>query len=52
MDRTSVDWAGPMPAVTTPFHDDGRIDEAGFSANIDRLIRDGATGVVVGGCTG
>lgn len=52
MDRTSVDWAGPMPAITTPFHDDGRIDEAEFAANIERLMQDGATGVVAGGCTG
>jgi 4-hydroxy-tetrahydrodipicolinate synthase len=52
MDRNSVNWQGPMPAVTTPFHDDGRIDEAGFAANIDRLLAAGATGVVVGGCTG
>ena len=52
MDRASVDWAGPMPAVTTPFHADGRINEAGFAANIERLLNDGATGVVVGGCTG
>jgi 4-hydroxy-tetrahydrodipicolinate synthase len=41
-----------MPAVTTPFHDDGRIDEAEFSANVERLLKDGAAGVVVGGCTG
>ena len=52
MDRHSVNWQGPMPAVTTAFHDDGRIDEAGFAANIDRIIQAGATGVVVGGCTG
>jgi 4-hydroxy-tetrahydrodipicolinate synthase len=52
MDRNSVDWSGPMPAITTPFHDDGRIDEAEFAANIDRLMKDGATGVVAGGCTG
>jgi dihydrodipicolinate synthase/N-acetylneuraminate lyase len=52
MDRTSVDWAGPMPAITTPFHDDGRIDEAEFAANIERLMNDGAIGVVAGGCTG
>jgi dihydrodipicolinate synthase/N-acetylneuraminate lyase len=52
MDRTSVNWTGPMPAITTPFHDDGRIDEAEFAANIERLIKDGATGVVAGGCTG
>ncbi|WP_413989586.1 dihydrodipicolinate synthase family protein [Labrys okinawensis] len=52
MDRTSVNWTGPMPAITTPFHDDGRIDEAEFAANIERLLGDGATGVVAGGCTG
>jgi dihydrodipicolinate synthase/N-acetylneuraminate lyase len=52
MDRTSINWTGPMPAITTPFHDDGRIDEAEFAANIERLIKDGATGVVAGGCTG
>ena len=52
MDRNSVDWHGPMPAVTTPFHEDGRIDEAGMVANLDRLIAAGVTGLVVGGCTG
>ena len=52
MDRTSVAWSGPMPATTTPFDDQGRIDEAAMAANIDRLLADGATGFVVGGCTG
>lgn len=52
MDRNSVNWSGPMPAVTTPFHDDGRIDEAAFAANLEGLITAGATGFVVGGCTG
>lgn len=52
MDRNSIDWRGPMPAVTTPFDDDGLIDEGAFAANLDRLIAAGATGVVVGGCTG
>lgn len=52
MDRNSIDWAGPMPAITTPFHDDGRIDEASFQRNIARLLDEGATGVVAGGCTG
>jgi len=52
MDRNSVNWSGPMPAVTTPFHDDGRIDEAAFAANLEGLIAAGATGFVVGGCTG
>lgn len=52
MDRNTVTWAGPMPAVTTPFHADGRIDEAAFAANLEGLIAAGATGFVVGGCTG
>jgi 4-hydroxy-tetrahydrodipicolinate synthase len=52
MDRHSVDWSGPMPAVTTPFEASGAIDVAAFQANIDRLMRAGATGVVAVGCTG
>ena len=52
MNRTSVDWAGPMPALTTPFRDDFTIDEAAFAANVDRLFEAGATGMVVAGCTG
>lgn len=52
MDRHSVTWAGPMPAVTTPFSADGTIDEKAFAANADRLLAEGATGIVAGGCTG
>ena len=52
MDRNSVNWSGPMPAVTTPFDRDGRIDQQSFADNIARLIDAGATGIVAGGCTG
>ena len=52
MNRTSVDWTGPMPALTTPFRDDLAIDEEAFAANVDRLFEAGATGMVVAGCTG
>ncbi len=52
MDRNSVTWVGPMPAVTTPFSDNGSIDEKAFAANAERLVNEGATGIVVGGCTG
>jgi dihydrodipicolinate synthase/N-acetylneuraminate lyase len=52
MDRNSVDWTGPMPAVTTPFDKDGRVDSAGFRANVARLLDLGATGIVACGCTG
>lgn len=41
-----------MPAVTTPFTRDGRIDETSHADNLTRLLDAGATGFVVGGCTG
>jgi dihydrodipicolinate synthase/N-acetylneuraminate lyase len=52
MDRNSVDWTGPMPAVTTPFDAQGRIDGVSFRANVARLMDQGATGIVACGCTG
>ena len=52
MNRDSVDWQGPMPAVITPFDEKGNIDEVGMQENIDRMFEHGATGVLVGGCTG
>ena len=52
MNRFSVDWSGPMPALTTPFRPDLSIDEDAFGANIDRLYDAGSTGMVAAGCTG
>ncbi len=52
MDRNSIDWHGSLPAMTTPFDREGRIDETSFCRNLDRLLAGGATGIVVGGCTG
>ena len=52
MNRTSVDWSGPMPALATPFRDDLTINEEAFASNVDRLFEAGATGMVVAGCTG
>ena len=52
MNRNSVDWQGPMPAVITPFDDRGRIHEAAMRANVDRVFEAGASGILVGGCTG
>jgi len=52
MDKNSVNWAGPMPAVTTPFDRNGALDRASFRANVERLMKLGATGVVASGCTG
>ena len=52
MDRNSVDWTGAMPALTTPFDAEGRIDFGAHAANIERQIEAGATGLVAAGCTG
>jgi 4-hydroxy-tetrahydrodipicolinate synthase len=47
-----VNWTGAMPAITTPFDDSGKIDERELGDVIERHLSLGATGVVVGGCTG
>lgn len=52
MDRNSVKWSGPMPAIVTPFDDRGQIDEGLLTKNIDILMSKGATGIIIGGCTG
>ena len=52
MNRDNVNWTGPMPAATTPFDAQGRVDRAAFRANIERMMSLGATGVVAVGCTG
>lgn len=52
MNRHSVNWHGPMPAVVTPFDERGAIDFKAFEANLGRLLDKGATGFIVGGCTG
>ena len=52
MNRDSVDWAGAMPAIVTIFDDQGRIDNDAMRDNIERMLDAGASGVLVGGCTG
>ena len=52
MDRNSVDWTGAMPALTTPFDAEGRIDFDAHAVNIERQVAAGATGLVAAGCTG
>ena len=41
-----------MPAITTPFGKDGGVDHTAMEANIARLLKAGATGVIAAGCTG
>ena len=52
MNREDVSWSGPMPAVVTPFDKDDNIDTAAMHENVDRLFTAGASGILVGGCTG
>lgn len=52
MNRNSISWTGPMPAVTTAFRPDHSLDEEGFTENLTRLLDAGATGIVSAGCTG
>lgn len=52
MDKNSVDWAGSMTAIVTPFHADGRLDEFAFRHVVEWMLTSRVTGIVVGGCTG
>lgn len=52
MNRDSINWWGPMPAVVTPFDNDGAIDARAMQETAERLFANGATGLLVGGCTG
>ncbi len=52
MNRDSVSWSGPMPALVTPFDRSGEIDTVSFARNIDLMFEHRATGMLVGGCTG
>ena len=48
-----VDFNGVLPALITPFTDDGdAIDADALAAVIDRLVRGGVGGLVPGGSTG
>jgi 4-hydroxy-tetrahydrodipicolinate synthase len=46
------DWAGVFPAITTPFHSDGSVDEAFLAEHGAWLIESGCTGMVALGSLG
>lgn len=52
MNRGDLDWSGPMPAAVTPFHRDGSLDGRAFVENLEAMLEAGATGFIIGGCTG
>lgn len=52
MDRTSVDWHGYIPAITTPFTRDGDFDVAAFEGQMGWLADEGMHGVILAGTSG
>lgn len=52
MDRTSVNWRGYIPAITTPFTRDRQLDEPGLNRLLEWLAAEGMHGIVVAGTTG
>jgi 4-hydroxy-tetrahydrodipicolinate synthase len=45
-------FKGSIPALLTPFAEDGGVDEAGFAAHVEWQIAEGSTGLVPVGTTG
>jgi len=52
MDRSSVDWKGYIPAITTPFTKDRQLDERALQSLLEWLGAEGMHGIVVAGTTG
>lgn len=52
MDRTTVDWTGYIPAITTPFTRKGQLDLDSFAAQMDWLVAERMHGVILAGTSG
>jgi 4-hydroxy-tetrahydrodipicolinate synthase len=52
MDRTSINWRGYIPAITTPFNEDRELDEHGLHRLLEWLDAEGMHGIVLAGTTG
>ena len=52
MDRQNVDWRGYIPAITTPFDQDGELNIGMLDDLLDWLLAEGMHGIVVAGTTG
>jgi len=52
MDRTSVEWTGYIPAITTPFDKGGRLDLDSFAGQMDWLTAERMHGVILAGTSG
>ncbi|MGH8168333.1 MAG: dihydrodipicolinate synthase family protein, partial [Woeseiaceae bacterium] len=52
MNKDSVAWQGYIPAITTPFTEQGRLDLHGLRRLLEWLVGEGMHGLVVAGTTG
>lgn len=52
MDRNTVQWTGYIPAITTPFNQEGELDLAAFEAQMGWMGEQRMHGVVLAGTTG
>lgn len=52
MDRTSVNWTGYIPAITTPFTRKGQLDLDSFASQMDWLVAERMHGVILAGTSG
>ena len=48
----AMNWTGVMPAITTPFQEDGSVDLEFLAQHVDWLITNGSTGIVALGSLG
>ena len=47
-----MDWEGVMPAITTKFTDDDKLDLDLFNKNINAQLNAGVSAIVLGGSLG
>lgn len=52
MDRNTVSWKGYIPAITTPFLENGDLDWEGWEKLLTWLIDEGMHGITINGTTG
>lgn len=45
-------WQGVLPAITTPFREDGSVDHVFLARHVDQMMRAGCTGIVPLGSLG
>jgi len=52
MTKEPREWKGCFAAIVTPFKKNGELDREAFCKNIELLINEGISGIIVSGCTG